>query len=463
MSAWSRSIRLDELLRARAIVVDQRDDAGQHRRDRRQALARDHVGSGTAAASSSPSWRLAPVGPVEGLLQRMLSGSSCRALEDCDGQILDAAGGGGVAPERVSPCPDCAARLARSGRSACRAGSARDPPARPCPRPDGSWSARRCCTRWPRASTARALPIWRLWVVLGVTFVATVAALLPDRAPAPLSPLCGAGPLRRRCATEPRSAAPPAATVLRATGAADGRRRSAGAAGIILPNRGWLRVGRAFFTTQVETAIADAGPGRGRRRTSRATAVSAGRTSWCPTSRSARDASGTRDVPRALFERGVHTTSTPRPTTPTPARSGSSARRCRGHRDKIFVATKFCRPDRPPAERHAGARRSSTEVEKSLQRLQTDHVDLIHIHSCDRVERLMAPNIHEAFDRLKEQGKVRFLGVVDAHAEPRRGREHGDRLRPLRRHDARVPLRHVADASATSSRRRSSTTSASSR
>jgi predicted aldo/keto reductase-like oxidoreductase len=43
--------------------------------------------------------------------------------------------------------------------------------------------------------------------------------------------------------------------------------------------------------------------------------------------------------------------------------------------------------------------------------LQTDHVDLIHIHSCDRLDRLMAPNIHEAFDRLKEQGKVRFLGV----------------------------------------------------
>jgi len=33
------------------------------------------------------------------------------------------------------------------------------------------------------------------------------------------------------------------------------------------------------------------------------------------------------------------------------------------------------------------------------------------VHSCDRLDRLMAPNIHEAFDRLKEQGKVRFLGV----------------------------------------------------
>jgi predicted aldo/keto reductase-like oxidoreductase len=50
-------------------------------------------------------------------------------------------------------------------------------------------------------------------------------------------------------------------------------------------------------------------------------------------------------------------------------------------------------------------------IEGSLRRLQTDHVDLVHIHSCDEIERLLDPNAHEAFDRLKEQGKVRFLGV----------------------------------------------------
>jgi aryl-alcohol dehydrogenase-like predicted oxidoreductase len=64
-------------------------------------------------------------------------------------------------------------------------------------------------------------------------------------------------------------------------------------------------------------------------------------------------------------------------------------------------------------------------VDESLRRLQTDHVDLIHIHSCDRVERLLAENAHEAFDRLKQQGKVRFLGVsthtpkLEAVASPR--------------------------------------------
>jgi predicted aldo/keto reductase-like oxidoreductase len=35
----------------------------------------------------------------------------------------------------------------------------------------------------------------------------------------------------------------------------------------------------------------------------------------------------------------------------------------------------------------------------------------VHIHSCDEVERLMDPNVHTAFDELKQEGKVRFLGV----------------------------------------------------
>lgn len=79
-------------------------------------------------------------------------------------------------------------------------------------------------------------------------------------------------------------------------------------------------------------------------------------------------------------------------------------------RDEFFLATKFCRGnghlhnDTPVPDIIA-------TVEASLRRLQTDYVDLIHIHSCDRLDRLHAPNIHEAFDRLKEQGKVRFLGV----------------------------------------------------
>jgi predicted aldo/keto reductase-like oxidoreductase len=82
----------------------------------------------------------------------------------------------------------------------------------------------------------------------------------------------------------------------------------------------------------------------------------------------------------------------------------------RGRRDKVFVASKFCTP-----AGHLAAETSVADimaaVEASLGRLGTDYLDLCHIHACNEVERLMAPTFHEAFDRLKEQGKVRFLGV----------------------------------------------------
>lgn len=82
-----------------------------------------------------------------------------------------------------------------------------------------------------------------------------------------------------------------------------------------------------------------------------------------------------------------------------------------GHpRERLFLASKFC-----TAKGHLANATPVAEViaavEGSLQRLQTDYLDLVHIHAVNSVDRLMAPNLHEAFDRLKEQGKVRFLGV----------------------------------------------------
>ena len=115
------------------------------------------------------------------------------------------------------------------------------------------------------------------------------------------------------------------------------------------------------------------------------------------------------DVTREAIERGINYFDT----APDYAEAGSERRfgeAMKGRRDEMFVATKFCLPTGhlspgTPVEDYMRA------VEGSLERLQTDWVDLVHIHSCDSVERLMDPNVHEAFDRLKEQGKVRFLGV----------------------------------------------------
>ena len=114
-------------------------------------------------------------------------------------------------------------------------------------------------------------------------------------------------------------------------------------------------------------------------------------------------------IARAAIERGVNYFDT----APDYSATGSEialGRAMKGHRDRMFVATKFCTAvgHLPPG---SSVREYMGVVEGSLTRLQTDHVDLVHIHSCDTVERLLDPNVHEAFDRLREQGKARFLGV----------------------------------------------------
>jgi len=78
-------------------------------------------------------------------------------------------------------------------------------------------------------------------------------------------------------------------------------------------------------------------------------------------------------------------------------------------REKLFLATKFCTPvgHLPPG---TSVERYKEVIDESLGRLGTPYVDLIHVHSCDEVDRLMDPNMHEAFRQLKAEGKARFLG-----------------------------------------------------
>ncbi|MDP6977709.1 MAG: aldo/keto reductase [Myxococcota bacterium] len=99
-------------------------------------------------------------------------------------------------------------------------------------------------------------------------------------------------------------------------------------------------------------------------------------------------------------------------TSPDYSASGSEqvvGRVLKTRREEAFLATKFCTPTgHLPAD--APVSEYKRVFEESLGRLQTDHVDLIHVHSCDEVDRLMSENMHEAYDRLKQEGKVRFLG-----------------------------------------------------
>ncbi len=119
--------------------------------------------------------------------------------------------------------------------------------------------------------------------------------------------------------------------------------------------------------------------------------------------------SGGEALAREALDRGINYFDT------SPDYSGSSSERALGRaigdrRDKLFLATKFCtRNGHLPAGSPVAAYIEA--VEASLERLQTTYVDLVHVHSCDDIERLRDPNLHEAFRQLRDAGKVRFLGV----------------------------------------------------
>jgi hypothetical protein len=115
-------------------------------------------------------------------------------------------------------------------------------------------------------------------------------------------------------------------------------------------------------------------------------------------------------VARRAVERGINYFDT------SPDYSDAASEKALGEgtqgfpRDKLFIVSKFCTPDGHLASDTPVAKVIEA-VEGSLKRLRTDYLDLCHIHAVNSIDRLMAPTIHEAFDRLKEAGKVRFLGV----------------------------------------------------
>jgi len=249
-----------------------------------------------------------------------------------------------------------------------------------------------------------ALPWWRLGVCGLALLVAVFAAIFRTRRPVCAS--CGTD-IPAGMSIASAESAGTRRELLRAGGAVAAA-SVGGVAAVVARNAGWVPVFNDFFRAKVETVSPNPDPAwrdariiaqrRLGRTGVRVSDISVG----CGQIRNV-------EVPRLALERGVTYFDT------SPDYSDAQSEKflgeaIKGRRDEIFLATKFCRPeghlknDTPVPEIMAA-------VEESLTRLQTDHVDLIHIHSCDRVDRLMAPNIHEAFDRLKEQGKVRFLGV----------------------------------------------------
>jgi predicted aldo/keto reductase-like oxidoreductase len=100
----------------------------------------------------------------------------------------------------------------------------------------------------------------------------------------------------------------------------------------------------------------------------------------------------------------------------------------RGNRDAVFIATKmyFNRDrDKGVFSNEASARAPApTEenlfklLETSLQRLRTDYVDILYLHSCYSPAMATYEPIMEALVKAKQQGKARFLGVSTHRDEP---------------------------------------------
>lgn len=84
----------------------------------------------------------------------------------------------------------------------------------------------------------------------------------------------------------------------------------------------------------------------------------------------------------------------------------------RTRRNEVFLATKVNRRSKQGV---------ADEIEKSLLALQTDHLDLVQIHSVSAwadLEQALAPDgaIH-ALEQAREQGKIRFIGIT-SHVRP---------------------------------------------
>ena len=81
-----------------------------------------------------------------------------------------------------------------------------------------------------------------------------------------------------------------------------------------------------------------------------------------------------------------------------------------GDKDRLFVATKCGKQIKPFVNEGFTPEVLRGYVEDSLERLGVECIDLIQLH-CPPTEVYYRPEIFGLFDRLKEEGKIKHLGV----------------------------------------------------
>ncbi|MFW6159647.1 MAG: aldo/keto reductase [Acidobacteriota bacterium] len=82
-------------------------------------------------------------------------------------------------------------------------------------------------------------------------------------------------------------------------------------------------------------------------------------------------------------------------------------------RDKVIITTKYGFPGQTELIKKE---RIIERVEASLERLQTDYIDIVMVHGINDLEILDNQEIQEAFSRLRKEGKIRFTGFSTHNA-----------------------------------------------
>ena len=116
--------------------------------------------------------------------------------------------------------------------------------------------------------------------------------------------------------------------------------------------------------------------------------------------------------------------------------------KARGNRDKVIIATKLGNPMGPGKE---GLSRNYIfeAVEASLQRLQTDYIDLYQAHKDDASTPL--EETLQAFDALVQQGKVRAIGASNYGANRLADALHISEQKGLARYESLQPRYNLYD------------------
>lgn len=123
---------------------------------------------------------------------------------------------------------------------------------------------------------------------------------------------------------------------------------------------------------------------------------------------------------------------------------GKWLKRC-GNRDRVIIATKVGGAMQPGGAKSLAPSYIMRAVEGSLERLQTDYIDLYQAHYDDPSTPL--EETLGAFARLVEQGKVRVIGASNFSADRLAQALEVSRAHSLPRYESLQPLYNLYDRS----------------